>query len=139
MIEQLTEILHSGGHSLVIDNGAIHTFDGRGVSDLYRIYTGNPQMLKGAALADKVVGKGAAALMALGKIRRVHADIMSRPALTMLEANGVIATYTKLADNIINRQGDGICPVEKLCLECETAEECLPRIKSFLSNIKTKD
>lgn len=139
LIEQLIEILHRGGYSLVVDNGEINTFGGRGVSDLYRILTSDSQMLNGATIVDKVVGKGATALMVLGKIRQVHADVISRPALSMLEAYGIRVTYTELVDNIINRKGNGICPVETLCLECVTAEECLPRIESFLSNIKTND
>lgn len=134
MTDRLAEILHSGKHSLVVDDGAIHTYDGRGVSDLYRIYTATPEMLEGAAIADKVVGKGAAALMALGKIRQLHADVISRPALAMLESNRIAVTYTTLADNIINRRGTGICPVETLCLDCETAEECLTRIATFLNS-----
>lgn len=136
MIDHLVEILHAGNHSLVVNNGTIHTYDGRGVSDLYRIYTNESQLLKDSILADKVVGKGAAALMVLGKISQIHADVISRPALSMLETNGIVVTYSKLVDNIINRQGTGICPVETLCLDCETAEECLPKISFFLNSKK---
>lgn len=136
MIDQLVEMLHAGNHSLVVCDGAIHTYDGRGVSDLYRIYTDEPHLLNGSMLADKVVGKGAAALMALGKISQLHADVISGPALSLLESNGVKVSYTTLVDNIVNRQGTGICPVETLCLECQTAEECLPKISYFLNSKK---
>ncbi|MCM1140087.1 MAG: DUF1893 domain-containing protein [Muribaculum sp.] len=133
MIDRLVDILHSGNHSLVVDNGEIHTFDGRGVRDLYHIYTTAPQILKGASLADKVVGKGAAALMALGGVKQIHADVISRPALTMLESDGITVTYSILVDNIINRKGTGMCPVETLCFDCTTAEECYPKITQFLT------
>lgn len=138
MIDKLVEILHSGDHSLVIENGSITTYDGRGVSDLYRLYTKEPDVLNGAILADKVVGKGAAAIMILGKVRMVHADVISRPALSLLESNGVTVIYSMLADNIINRQGNGICPVESICLDCNTAEDCFQEITGFIkSNSKT--
>lgn len=133
MINRLAETLHSGNHSLVIYNGAIHAYDGRGVSDLYRVFTSEPRLLEKAMLADKVVGKGAAALMVLGKVSQIHADVISRPALSLLEANGIDVTYTTLVDNIINRRGTGICPVETLCLDCRTAEECLPKITLFIT------
>lgn len=136
MIDQLVEILHRGNHSLVIDNGTIHTYEGRGVSDLYHIYTSEPQILKDTSLADKVVGKGAAALMVLGGVKQIHADVISRPALTLLESCGITVTYSKLVDNIINRMGTGICPVETLCLDCTTAEECFPKITQFLAKNK---
>lgn len=135
MIDQLVETLHKGKHSLVLFNGSLHTYNGRGVSDIYRLFTTEPHILCGAILADKVVGKGAAALMVLGKIKEIHADIISRPALSMLKANHLTVTYTTLVDNITNRQGTGICPVESLCIECSTAEECLPLIATFLSQI----
>ena len=41
-MRRLTEILHGGGWSLVVDNGAIRTFSGRGVSDLYGLLTREP-------------------------------------------------------------------------------------------------
>lgn len=135
MTDRPAEILHKGNHSLVIDNdGDIHVFDGRGVSDLYRLYTTEPQLLCGAVLADKVVGKGAAALMVLGKVRAIYADTISSPALSMLESDGITVAYSTLVDNIINRQGTGICPVETLCIDCLTAEECLPKITFFMNS-----
>ena len=80
-MRRLTEILHGGGWSLVVDNGAIRTFSGRGVSDLYGLLTREPETLRGASVADKVVGKGAAALMVLGGVKEVYADVASAPAL----------------------------------------------------------
>ena len=41
-------------------------FRERGVADLFRLLREEPQLLRGAFIADKVVGKGAAALMVLG-------------------------------------------------------------------------
>lgn len=63
-MEELINLLHSGGYSCVIANGDnIRTFTQRGVADLYDLLTQEPDFLKGASIADKVVGKGAAALM----------------------------------------------------------------------------
>ena len=67
MTADIVDILHQGNHSLVVSNGTVSVFDGRGVSDLYRILNEDPSLLDGADIADKVVGKGAAALMLLGK------------------------------------------------------------------------
>ena len=39
-------------------------FRERGVADLFRLLREEPQLLRGAFIADKVVGKGAAALVA---------------------------------------------------------------------------
>lgn len=132
--ENLMDILHSGGYSLVIRNNGIHTYKGRGISDLYKIYRQEKDLLNGASLADKIVGKGAAALMALGNVSEVITDVISSSALSLLEVSGISVRFQNVVPNIINHRGDGICPVEVLCMECRTAEECLLFIERFMSD-----
>lgn len=138
MMKSLVETLHEGNHSLVIAKGEILKFDGKGVSDLFRLLQEESHVLEGSLLADKIVGKGAAALMALGKVKEVYADIISQSALALLEQEGIRATYGKLVPHIINRAGTGMCPVEARCLSCKTPAECLIEIKAFLKEIKEK-
>lgn len=72
-MEKLINLLHTGGYSCTIANGGkIRTFTQRGVADLYDLLTQEPEFLKGALIADKVVGKGAAALMILGGIKELQ-------------------------------------------------------------------
>ena len=63
-------------------------FRERGVKDLFRLLASDPGALEGAFVADKVVGKAAAALMALGKIKGLHAFVISQRALELLEHAG---------------------------------------------------
>lgn len=56
-------------------------FRERGVADLFRLLHEEPQLLRGAFIADKVVGKGAAALMVLGGVEGLFADVVSRPCV----------------------------------------------------------
>ena len=138
IMKDLIRILREGNHSLVVFKNEISTYDGRGVSDLFRLLHEQPEVLEGASLADKIVGKGAAALMALGKVKEVYADIISQPALMLLEQEGIRATYGKQVSHIINRAGTGMCPVETRCLPCQTPAECLEQIKAFLEEMKEK-
>lgn len=132
-MEELVRILRDGGHSLVVDNGTRRTFDGRGVADLYGLLMGEPGALRGASVADKVVGKGAAALMIAGGVGKLYAEVVSTPALELLRTAGVEVRFGREVPHIINRRKDGICPVETLCLPCRTAAECLPRIAAFMA------
>ena len=70
MLEDIIRLLHEGKHSLVVSNGEVRTFDRRGVADLYALLQEDSDFLKGASVADKVVGKAAAALMIFGRGRR---------------------------------------------------------------------
>ena len=55
-MEKLINLLHTGGYSCTIANGGkIRTFTQRGVADLYDLLTQEPEFLKGALIADKVV------------------------------------------------------------------------------------
>lgn len=140
MMKALVETLKEGNHSLVIfgQEKKVSSFDGRGVSDLFRLLHEEPNVLEGSLLADKVVGKGAAALMALGKVKEVYADVISQPAFALLEQEGIRVSYGKLVPHIINRAGTGMCPVETRCQPCQTPAECLVEIKAFLAEMKEK-
>lgn len=133
---ELKQELRRGGHSLVVGKGtATRAFSGRGISDLLWIVDNEPTLLKGASVADKVVGKGAAALMVIGGIAELYAEVVSFPALRLLESRGVSVSYGEAAEMIWNRSRTGRCPVETLCAEAETAEACLPLIRRFAADM----
>ncbi|MDE5878005.1 MAG: DUF1893 domain-containing protein [Muribaculaceae bacterium] len=133
MIE-LAGILHKEGCSCVIcKDGRISIFRQRGVKDLLYLLESESDRLQGAMIADKVVGKGAAALMSLGGVASVYTDVISGPALELLEKAHIPVSYGIAVPNIINRAGTGVCPVEALCMDCESAAECLPRIENFVN------
>lgn len=138
MRDDLIQLLQYGRHSLVVAGDEIRTFDGRGISDLYHLLTKNPIFLRGASVADKVVGKGAAALLILGGVRELFAEVISTSALGLFKDTGISVSFAQEVPYIINRKGDGICPVEKLCKECLTAAQCLPLIKEFITIISKK-
>ena len=131
---ELIKLLHDGGYSCVIrKDGNIHTFTQRGVADLYELYNNNPALLEGSDIADKVVGKGAASLMVLGKIKRLHADVISTAAYELLGSSGIEVSFGKKVPFIINRQKDGMCPLETLTKDAKTATEALPLINQFVN------
>lgn len=133
--QKAIELLHSEGCSCVITDGKnFRTFHQRGVKDLYDLLNSEPKILHNAFIADKVVGKGAAALMIVGGIESLYADTISKAAIGLFEKYDIAIQFGKSVPHIINRAGTGFCPIESLCKECETAEECLPLIKNFIEN-----
>lgn len=138
-MEELISLLHSGGYSCVIANGQnIRTFTQRGVADLYDLLTQEPEFLKGAQIADKVVGKGAAALMILGGIKELYTDIVSSKALDLFQTSDVKVDFAQEVPFIWNRDHTGWCPVETLCSEEKSAETILPLINEFLQRMRSK-
>lgn len=56
-MESIIDILHKGGYSCVMKNREeVRTFTQRGVADLYDLYQADSAFMKGAAIADKVIG-----------------------------------------------------------------------------------
>ena len=111
---KLIELLHAGNYSCVVENCyGLHTFSRRGVADLYEVYREHAEWLDHASLADKVIGKGAAALMVLGGVERVYADVISTPALMLLREAGIAVTFgaphRKSDENRVVPVGVGLC------------------------------
>lgn len=135
-VRRLAERLHAEQCSCVIRQGAQErVFRERGIKDLYRLLTEEPGALDGALVADKVVGKGAAALMILGGVRGVYADVVSTGALELFATQHIPVSYEIEAPHIVNRAGTGWCPVETLCRDCRTAGECLEPIRNFIRTV----
>lgn len=131
--QELIDLLFAEKCSCVIRNGdTIRVFRERGVKDLYRLLTEEPALLDNAFIADKVVGKAAAALMIAGGVKEVFADVVSRPARELFRAAHVREEHTLEVPHIINRTQTDWCPLEKICRECATAQECLPLIREFI-------
>lgn len=135
-MKHLIDILDREGCSLVVrSQNEEQCYWKRGVADLFYLLRNEPNVLLHAQLADKVVGKGAAALMVLGGVKEVYAHTISQPALQLLEEAGISVSYSLCVEHIINRAGTDWCPVEKLCSTVETAEECLPLIEQFVQKL----
>ena len=137
MKQQLIDRLHAEGCSCVIyNNDHTHLFHKRGVQDLHQLLRTSPDTLRGAMIADKVVGKGAAVLMTAGGVRWVYADVISQSALEFLLKHNIEAEYGRVVPNIINRAGTDICPVEKLCMQCDNIEDALTLIDEFIEKMR---
>lgn len=129
---ELSELLETEGCSCVVRNGnETRIFRERGVKDLLRLLREHPECLRGAVIADKVVGKAAAALMILGGVEEVFARVISRPARTLFLTTGIRVNYIEQVPHIINRAQTGWCPLETRCFTLQTPEECLVRIEEF--------
>lgn len=109
--------LCSGDYTCVLCRGDnIITSTRRGVAPLVALIE-NEQVCKGFSSADKVVGKATAFLYVLLGVKAVYARIVSKSALQVLTKNHIGVQYDNLTENIINRQGNDICPFEKLVLD----------------------
>jgi len=107
--------LELNGHTCVIRTagGEVLTSDEHGIRPPLRWLREDPDILRGAEVADRVIGKAAALLFAYGGVRSVWAARMSEAARDFLRAAGILFDYDELVPTILNRDGTGLCPMEQ--------------------------
>jgi iron complex outermembrane receptor protein len=71
--------------------------------------------------------------MVVGGAKHVHADVMSEPALALLQHHHVKADYGTLVDHIINRAGTDWCPMERLSRDENDPAAIISKIKAFFN------
>lgn len=136
-LEKAKSILLSSASTIaVVSNGEVFTSQERGVKPLLHLLKEKKDFLKGASVADKVIGKAAALLMVLGEIKEVHTLVTSEPAIKVFEKYNIPCFYDKKVDRIINRTGDGLCPMETLCIDVEEPKEAFQKITDFIKTMK---
>lgn len=114
MMEKIKEIRNKKNASLVVayQNGTIEEYYQERIIDLVSILKENPEALKQSIVADKVVGKVAASVMAVAGVSKLHANTLSKIAIPVLEQAGITYSYDSLVDYIKNKDQTGMCPME---------------------------
>lgn len=136
LLEKARRIYLSGNHNLVICKGEdVFSSDQRGIAPLVALIDENRD-LSGAAAADKIVGRAAALLYVLMGVSAVYGENMSRGGAEVLQANGIHCSYTNICDMIINRSGDGMCPMEETVSSTSSPKEALALIKAKIKKLK---
>ncbi len=139
-MESLLEVLKEEGVSAAFGkDGEIVRLGGRRIRPLVELHLkgGAPE---GALFADKVIGRAAASFLILWKVKQAYGELMSEPALRLLESHGVEATYGKLTPNILREDGRDLCPMEKIAIAAgEDPEETVRRVVERVSGQPIKN
>lgn len=134
-MQQLIEILRREKCSLVVKNhGIVTTYSKPGVRDLEHLLDHEPEMLYGATIADKVIGKAAAAMVVVGGVKELYAEVMSKKAIPFLDEAGIAYSYGTLVDTIIE-EGDR-CQLEKITAPATTPEETVALLRAHFEEKK---
>ena len=137
-LEKAKQILSDGEYTCVLANEKITlSTKERGVKPLVKWLECSLDSHDFSA-ADKVIGKGAAFLYLLLGIKSIYAFVISTPALELLRERNVYVEYSQEVDNIINRQGTGICPFEEAVLPITDEKIAYQLIKEKMQSLGIK-
>lgn len=118
---------------VVWENGRFES-QKRGVAPLLELLA-KEGCCRGGSAADKVVGRATAFLYRLLEISRLHAGVISRGALEVLQESNIQVTYDALVPGIRNRTNTGPCPMEAATAHCHTPEDALAAIRATLDKL----
>ncbi len=113
-LEEIREILDSKNASLVVayKNGNIKEYYNKRIIDLVSILKEDEDALKESIIADKVIGKVAASVIAVAGVKEIYAKTLSEFAIPVLENANIQYSYDILIDYIKNNDQTGMCPME---------------------------
>lgn len=135
-IEKAKEIYFSADYSCVLCRGnTAFTSTDRGIKRLVDFCTdGNSYC--GFSAADKIVGRAAAFLYAKMGVFVVYAHVLSRKGEQVLIKYNIDYSYGTICDEIINRKGTGMCPMEQAVIESESYDEAYEALVKKIAEMK---
>ena len=121
-LEIARKILRRGDYSLVmVRNGRmIYASRSHGIGGILQAIEDLDNRINGASVADRIIGKAAALLLAYSKVKDAYAIVISRNGLETLRSHGIPVDYESLVPKILDRSGREICPFEKIALEIDS-------------------
>lgn len=137
-MDELTakEILNQCNCSLVsVKNGYIYISNYNGLLTIMEKLTDDPQFFKDSSVADIIVGKAAALLLVIGKVRLVYASIISEEAVEIFIEYKIPFEFETIVPFITEDQTQDGFLLEQKVSPIEDAETALEVLKAkFLVN-----
>ncbi|MBQ4093408.1 MAG: DUF1893 domain-containing protein [Oscillospiraceae bacterium] len=124
--------------ALCAADGTVITANGHTIAPLVTLAEDMAELFAGASVADRVIGKGAAAVLAWMGVKEVYGRLMSESGKEMLERHGVAASCSILVSSIDNNSRTGMCPLETLVEPIPAAdlEACAKAVVAFAHNLR---
>jgi len=92
--------------------------------------------LRGASVADRVVGKAIALLCIYASVSGVYALTLSRKAKELLEENAIHVEWDDLVENVLSADKATACPFEKLAAGIADPRDAYRRLKALHGSLK---
>lgn len=131
-IGRAKSFLKDGATFALVGGDKVITCNRRGIAPLLE-FAESGKILSGFSVADKIVGKAAAMLYVLMGAEEVYAEVMSRAADGVFARFGVAHSCETLVDFIVNRRGDGVCPMENAVKDITQPAQVVPVLRATLN------
>lgn len=131
-LEKAKQIFSENNYTLVLCKGEeTFTSSEPGIKTLVKLAKGNTDYSDFSA-CDKIVGRAAAFLYVLLGVKEVHASVMAKLAIQILDRAEIKYSADEFADTILNKDKSDICPVEASVIRSGSPVKALEDIKKLL-------
>lgn len=134
-LELAKQVLAVGGYAFVlVKNGQLlATGTHKGAGELLDAVTELGGSVRGAALADKVVGKAVAMVAVYAGLSAVWTPLGSEAATQVMREHGVPFEMEQTVPLIRNNRDDGPCPMERLTMPFEMPAAAVSALREFVA------
>ena len=120
----------------VVKNGEIiFKSKDKGIRPMFILATELKGKVKDGALADRVIGKGAAILAGYIGIKEIYTDLISQGGIERLDYYKIPYSMENSCEYIKNRDKTGYCPIEDISKDIEDPLILIESIKEFFKKI----
>lgn len=134
-LEHAKDIFAVGGYAFVMvkDGQLLATGTHEGAGELLDAVTELAGSARGAALADKVVGKAVAMVAVYAGLSAVWTQLGSDAAEQVMREHGIPFEMEKTVPLIRNKRDDGPCPMERLTMPFEMPSAAVSALREFVA------
>ena len=125
------ESLLQHDYSIVASNG-YSSYD-TGIMPIMKVMKDDISFFKGTSVADKIIGKASAMLLTLSGAKEIYTPVLSKAGKEIFEQYHVAYEYDVLTDYIVNRKGDGMCPMEMTVKDIDDLHEAYEALRKKLA------
>ena len=130
----LLDELKANNYAIIASNG-YRSFDS-GIKPVIDRLNENIDYFKGLTVADKIIGKASAMLLTLSGVKELYCAVLSTAGKNILDKYGIAYHYDQLVDYIVNRKGDGMCPMEQTVKDIDDLNEAYKALNNKVMSLK---
>lgn len=136
-LELAREVLSTTDSSIVgISYGKIwKQKKGDGIKPILEVIEEMGEAIHGSVIGDRILGRASALLCRYAKAQGVYSPQGTKTGIALLIMGGVPCQVDELIPQIMNRNGDGLCPFEKMLKDVDTPEEAYKILKDKVMGV----
>jgi len=136
-MDKARDILSKKDYSIVIikKGDVITKKKGDGIRPILETIEELGEGMKDTIVGDRILGKASALLCVYSRVGGVYSPQATKTAIAILIKAGIPGQADKLVTYIKNRNGDDICPFEKMLADIDSPEEAYKVLKEKVIGI----